>query len=198
MEWFEHVLHVILSFGFIGLFVLSALDSTVFFFIPFAIDFLFIAHVSHHRAEFPYYLLTAVGGSLAGCLITYWIVSKTSEKTLERHLPKQKFEKLKKKIDEKGFYAVLLAAILPPPFPFSPFILAASIAEMSAKKLVAGILTGRTLRFVIEGILVILLGRQIIKLLNSDVLKFTMLGIFIFAIIGTTISIVKWTRKPAP
>jgi membrane protein YqaA with SNARE-associated domain len=195
MKWFEHVLHVILSFGYIGLFVLSALDSTVFFFIPFAIDFLFIAHVSRHRAEFPYFLLTTLCGSVAGCLITYWIVTKTSEKTLERHLPKKKFRKLKKKIDEKGFYAVLLAAILPPPFPFSPFILAASIAKISLKKLVAGVLTGRTLRFVIEGILAILLGRQIIKLLDSDVLKFTMLGIFVLAIVGTSISIYKWTRK---
>jgi hypothetical protein len=51
MKWFEQLLQVILSFGYIGLFVLSALDSTVFFFMPFAIDFLFIAHVSHHRTE---------------------------------------------------------------------------------------------------------------------------------------------------
>ena len=124
MRWFDHVLHIILSFGYFGLFILAALDSTVIFFIPFAIDFLFIAHVSRHRAEFPYYLLTTVCGSVAGCLITYWIVSKTSEKALERHLPKKKFERVKKKIDEKGFYSVLLTAILPPPFPFSPFVLA--------------------------------------------------------------------------
>lgn len=140
MKWFDHILRIILSFGYFGLFILAALDSTVLFFMPFAIDFLFIAHVSRHRAEFPYYLLTTVCGSVTGCLITYWIVSKTSEKTLERHLPKKNFGKLKKKIDEKGFYAVLLASILPPPFPFSPFVLAASIAKMNVKKLVGGVL----------------------------------------------------------
>lgn len=195
MKWFEHILGIILSFGYFGLFILAALDSMVLFFMPFAIDFLFIAHVSHHRTEFPYYLLTTVCGSVAGCLITYWIVSKTSEKTLERHLPKKKFQKLKEKIDEKGFYAVLLTAILPPPFPFSPFVLAASIAKMSLKTLVAGVFTGRTLRFLLEGILAFFLGRQIIKLLNSDLLKFTMLGIAVLAIVGTSISIYKWTRK---
>jgi membrane protein YqaA with SNARE-associated domain len=195
MQWFDHILRVILSFGYFGLFILAALDSTVLFFMPFAIDFLFIAQVSRHRAEFPYYLLTTVCGSIAGCLITYWIVSKTSEKTLERHLPKNKFEKLKKKIDEKGFYAVLFTAILPPPFPFSPFVLAASIAKMSLKKLVAGVFTGRTLRFLVEAILAFFLGRRILKLLNSDALKFTMLGVAVLAIVGTSISIYKWTRK---
>jgi membrane protein YqaA with SNARE-associated domain len=195
MKWFDSILHIILSFGYFGLFILAALDSTILFFMPFAIDFLFIAQVSRHRAEFPYYLLTTVCGSVAGCLLTYWIVSKTSEKTLERHLPKRKFKKLKKKIDEKGFYAVLLTAILPPPFPFSPFIVAASIAKISLKKLVAGVLTGRTLRFLAEGLLAFFLGRQILTLLRSDALKFTMMGIFALAIIGTSISIYKWTRK---
>jgi membrane protein YqaA with SNARE-associated domain len=195
MQWFDHVLRIILSFGYIGLFILAALDSTILFFMPFAIDFLFIAQVSRHRAEFPYYLLTTVCGSVAGCLITYWIVSKTSEKTLERHLPKDKFQKLKKKIDEKGFYAVLFTAILPPPFPFSPFVLAASIAKLSLKKLVGGVFTGRTLRFLAEGILAFFLGRRILKILNSGALKFTMLGIAVLAIVGTSISIYKWTRK---
>lgn len=196
MKWFDHILRIILSFGYFGLFILAALDSTVLFFMPFAIDFLFIAHVSRHRAEFPYYLLTTVCGSVTGCLITYWIVSKTSEKTLERHLPKKNFGKLKKKIDEKGFYAVLLASILPPPFPFSPFVLAASIAKMNVKKLVGGVFTGRTLRFLAEGFLAFFLGRHILRLfLKSPALKFTMLGIFVLAIIGTSISIYKWTGK---
>jgi membrane protein YqaA with SNARE-associated domain len=196
MKWFDHIPRLILSFGYVGLFVLSALDSTVLFFMPFAIDFLFIAHVSRHRAEFPFYLLTTVCGSVAGCLITYWIVSKTSEKTLERHLPKKEFEKIKMKIDKKGFYAVLIAAVLPPPFPFSPFILAASIAKISLKKLTTGVLTGRSLRFMIEGLLAFFLGRHILRLfLKSDALKFTMLGIFALAIIGTSISIYKWIRK---
>lgn len=193
----DQILHIILSLGYFGLFILAALDSTVLFFMPFAIDFLFIAHVSRHRAEFPYYLLTTVCGSIAGCLITYWIVSKTSEKTLERHLSKQKFEKLKTKIDEKGFYAVLVAAILPPPFPFSPFILAASIAKMSLRELVSGVFTGRFVRFLIEGILAFVLGRHILRLfLKSNALKFTMLGIAVLAIVGTSISIYKWTHKP--
>ena len=196
MRWFDHILHLILSFGYFGLFILAALDSTVLFFMPFAIDFLFIAHVSRHRAAFPYYLLTTVCGSVVGCLITYWIVSKTSEKALERHLPKKKFANVKKKIDEKGFYAVLLTAILPPPFPFSPFVLAASIAKVNLKKLAAGVFTGRMIRFMAEGFLAFFLGRHILRLfLKSDALKFTMLGIFALAIIGTSISIYKWTRK---
>jgi membrane protein YqaA with SNARE-associated domain len=195
MNWFDHILRLILSFGYFGLFILAALDSTVLFFMPFAIDFLFIAQVSRHRAQFPFYLLTTVCGSVAGCLLTYWVVSKTSEKTLERHLPKRKFKKLKKKIDEKGFYAVLLTAILPPPFPFSPFVLAASIAKINLKKLVGGVFTGRMLRFLAEGFLAFFLGRHILKIMKSDALKFTMLGIFALAIIGTSISIYKWTRK---
>jgi membrane protein YqaA with SNARE-associated domain len=195
MKWFEHLLQLILSFGYIGVFVLATLDSTVFFFLPFAIDFLFIAHVSRHFADFPFYVLMTVCGSIAGCLITYWVVSKTGERTLERHLPKKKFQKLEKKMNEKGFYAVLFTAILPPPFPFSPFVLAAAMAKMSLKKLIAGVATGRTLRFLIEVVLVFLLGRQILRLLKSDVLKFTMLGIFVLAIIGSSFSIYKWTRK---
>jgi membrane protein YqaA with SNARE-associated domain len=195
MKWFEHVLRLILSFGLPGLVALSALDSTVLFFMPFAIDFLFIAHISRNHSLLPYYLIATAGGSILGCLITYWVVSKTSEKTLEKRLPKDQFQKFKKKLDHHGFLTILLAGLLPPPFPFSPFVLVASIAKLPLKKLLGAVFTGRLLRFGIEGILAIIFGRHILKFLNSTALRITMLALFALAIVGSSVSIYKWTRR---
>jgi membrane protein YqaA with SNARE-associated domain len=162
---------------------------------PFAIDFLFIAHISRNHSLLPYYLIATAGGSILGCLITYWVVSKTSEKTLEKRLPKDQFQKFKKKLDHHGFLTILLAGLLPPPFPFSPFVLVASIAKLPLKKLLGAVFTGRLLRFGIEGILAIIFGRHILKLLNSTALRITMLALFALAIVGSSVSIYKWTRR---
>lgn len=85
--------HFVLGFGLLGVFILAVLDSTIFFYLPFALDAVLIILISHHRDWMPVYALITVAGSVAGCAITYFIVKKASDETLAKKVPKEKFER---------------------------------------------------------------------------------------------------------
>jgi membrane protein YqaA with SNARE-associated domain len=194
-EFLDSFFKFILSFGIPGVFVLAMIDSTFLFFLPFALDAILIILVSRHREWMPVYALVAVAGSVAGCAITYFLLRKASEETLEKKFPQKKLNRVKKKIKNNGFAGLIIASLLPPPFPFTPFVIAAAIMDLPKKKAFTAITIGRTLRYFLEGILALLLGRQILKLLDSEPFQIFMLGLFVLAAVGTGLSIYKWVRK---
>src|SRR5687767_9212644 len=138
-ELLNEFFKLILSFGLIGLLVLAIFDSTLFFFLPFAVDTVLIILVSQNRDTMPIYSIATVMGSLGGCAISYLVVRKVSEETLEKKFPQKKFKRVKKKIKEKGFLGLMIASMLPPPFPFSPFVAAAAVTKFPIKKAFAAI-----------------------------------------------------------
>src|ERR1043165_1327265 len=116
-------LKTLLRLGIIGIFGLSVIDSTFFVFLPpLIIDGALVLFISRRAEWMPLYALFATAGSLAGCTLDYLIIGKSSEKTLEKILPKQKFEHIKSKMRKNAFWSLLIASLMPPPFPFSPFI----------------------------------------------------------------------------
>src|ERR1700752_2109490 len=123
-EFLDSFIQFILAFGLLGIFILAMLDSTIFFFLPFAVDTVLIILVYRRREWMPFYALVTIAGSLAGCVLTYLLLRKASEETLEKKFPKKKFSRGKRKIKEKGFIGLMITSLLPPPFPFSPFVAA--------------------------------------------------------------------------
>ena len=194
-EFLDLFLKLILGFGIAGLLVLAIFDSTIFFFLPFAVDTVLIVLVSQNRSSMPLYALVTVAGSLAGCAITYLIVRKASKETLEKKFPRKKFDRVRKKIKDKGFAGLMITSLLPPPFPFSPFVAAAAITKVPPRKAFAAIGIGRSLRYFGEGLLALALGRQILRLLDSDPFKVFMLGLFVLAAVGTAFSVYKWVKR---
>ncbi len=186
---------IILSFGLLGVFVLALLDSTFFIFLPFALDAVLIILISRHREWMPLYALVSLAGSLAGSALTYFLISKASEETIEKKLPKAKFERFRKKAKESGFVGMLVTSLLPPPFAFTPFVMAAAVTHLPRKKIFTAISIGRFIRYFVEGILALLIGRQILRLFESHIFKGVMLGLFILALLGTVLTILHWIRR---
>lgn len=114
---------------------------------------------------------------------------------MEKHFPKKKFLRFRKMLEEKGFLALVIAALLPPPLPFTPFVAAASLAKMPLRKLLGAVAVGRVLRFLAEGVLAILFGRHILRLLESDAFKVGMFSLFLLAIVGSIITLMRWLNK---
>jgi membrane protein YqaA with SNARE-associated domain len=193
---FGIVLRFVLGFGLLGVFVLAALDSTFIFYLPFAMDAVLIILVTKHESWMPVYAITASAGSVAGCLFTYYIASKSSEQTIEKMVSKRKFDRVKRKMEEKGFWALMVASMLPPPFPFTPFLIMAAVVKLPVKKMVLAVFPGRLVRYFAEGTLAILFGRHILRMLNSTGFKIALLTIFAISILGSMISIYKWVKRP--
>ena len=56
--------------------------------------------------------------------------------------------------------AVMVPAVLPPPFPFKPFVLCAGVFKLKLWRFVVAIFIGRAARFLIEGWLAIRYGKE--------------------------------------
>jgi membrane protein YqaA with SNARE-associated domain len=129
-----------------GLVLLGIADNSV---VPLtgSMDVLTIWLAAGHRNLWPYYALMATVGAVIGGYITYALGRKGGKETIERKLNKDKAEKLLKRLDKWGFWSVAVGALLPPPFPLVPVLLAAGAIQYSTKKFLTALTLGRSVRY---------------------------------------------------
>lgn len=190
------ILRFFLRLGVVGLFVMSALDSS-FLVLPFGNDLLLIALVSSNRDSWIWilYVLVSAIGSVVGVFVIDLLMRKAGEKGLERFISENKIEKLKTKIENKAEVTVFFATLMPPPFPFTPAVMTASALQASRNKLLLSVFLGRMVRFGIEAVLALYFGRQLIAYINSDVLAYIVYALVGIAIVLSTLSLLKWFKK---
>ena len=176
-----------------GLFFLGVLDSS-FLFLPFGNDLLLVTMTAREPARLPYLALMATAGSLLGCLVTDVISRKGGEAGLERKFSRRRLEYVRKKISKNAGWALGVAALMPPPFPFTPFVAAAAVLQYPRKKLLVIVALGRIGRFFAEGFLAVLLGKNIIRWAQSAAMYYTVLGILALSLVGTGLSLYSWFR----
>ncbi|MGH9756537.1 MAG: YqaA family protein [Candidatus Acidiferrales bacterium] len=158
--WFKHA---VVSFGGAGLFLAAFFDSSVLSF-PFLMDLLLIEICAAHKDFALYYVGMTVAGSLAGCLFLYFLAKRGGEKFYRRRTGKWSV-RIRKWVEKHGFLSVFVPAVLPPPFPFEPFIIGAGVLQAPVGTFALAVLLGRGLRYSIEGYLAVRYGgfaRQVV------------------------------------
>jgi membrane protein YqaA with SNARE-associated domain len=138
-KWLQHL-------GGPGLIALGIADASLVP-LPGSIDALTIVLAASDHKLWPYYAAMAMIGSVAGGYITYRIGLKGGQDGLEKKVPNKRLKKITSKFEKKGFGAVFVTAILPPPVPMAAFVLAAGALEYPQKKFLAAFSLGRALRF---------------------------------------------------
>ncbi len=131
-----------------GLILLGLADNSVVP-LPGSMDVFTIILAANHREWWFYYAAMATLGAVLGGYLTYRLGREGGKDTLEKKLSKDKAEKVYKKFEEKGFWAIAVPAILPPPIPIVPFLVAAGAMQYSRKKFIAALAVGRGVRFTI-------------------------------------------------
>lgn len=196
----KHLTQVLLAlfwkFGGLGLLVLGILDSS-FLFAPLGNDLLVVAITARNRnfLEMLYYAGMSTIGSVLGCLLVDVIFRKAGEKGLEKHLPKRRLEYVKRKVTDNAVWALIIASIAPPPFPFTPFVMAASALQYPRKRLLAVTGAARMFRFTALGVLAYFYGKRILKWAESDVVQWVLIGLVVFCTIGSVVSVVGWVKR---
>src|SRR5258708_39085290 len=106
--------------------------------------------------------MATLGAALGGYL-TYRMARKGGKETLERRFPKKRAAKIYAIVERWGFGAVAIPAILPPPFPIVPMLLAAGALQYPTRKFLAALALGRRLRDTIIAYLGAHYGRNIVN-----------------------------------
>ena len=178
-----------------GLFVLAALESTVFFWFPFGVDAAVILLVARNEDRTWLYPLIATAGSVMGTALTLWMGKKVGETGLSRYVPQQRLKAVKAKVKKKGAVAIALLGIIPPPFPFTPFVLASGALKMNIPRFLAALTVVRLARFGVEAMLAARFGRLAIRWLNSDAMQFVVGGLVVVAVTGTAVMLYGLSRR---
>jgi membrane protein YqaA with SNARE-associated domain len=185
LTWLRHL-------GGVGLILLGLADNSVVP-LPGSMDVLTILLAAHHHDLWWYYALMATVGAVIGGYITYYLARKGGKETFERKLSKRTAEKVFRRFERWGFFAVAVPAMLPPPFPIVPFLLAAGALQYSRQKFLAALTVGRGIRFTIVAGLGALYGRHIVRFFSQyyKPALFTLIGL---AVIAGIFSLVQYYR----
>jgi membrane protein YqaA with SNARE-associated domain len=176
--------------GGLGLVLLGLADSSVVP-LPGSMDVLTIYLAARHRDLWWYYAIMATVGAVIGGYITYGLARKGGKEAFERKLSKKRAEKVFARFERWGFGAVAVPAVLPPPFPIVPFLLAAGALQYSRKKFLAALALGRAVRFTIVAGLGAIYGRHIIRFFSRyyKPALFVLIGL---AVVGGVVAIVQY------
>jgi membrane protein YqaA with SNARE-associated domain len=158
--------HWIFHLGGLGFIPLGLLDSSVLP-LPGSMDVLTIVLSARHGELWSYYALMATLGSVIGGYVTYRLARKGGKETLARKFPRRKLEKIYKIFGRWGFGAIAIPALLPPPMPMVPFVLAAGAMQYSVGKFLAALTLGRAVRYSILAYLAARYGRQMLTFLSQ-------------------------------
>jgi membrane protein YqaA with SNARE-associated domain len=153
----------------LGIFLIALMDAA-FIPMPGGPDVVVITLSIATPALMPLYVLAAMAGSTIGSLILYFIVLKGGQAAL-RKFSAEKRAKVQKALDEYDIWALLVAAVMPPPFPFKLFVLSAGAFRMKLWRFVLAMILGRGFRFVLEGILAVRYGEQATEILKQHSVK---------------------------
>jgi membrane protein YqaA with SNARE-associated domain len=143
-----------------GLVLLGLADNSLFP-TPGSMDALTIVLSAHQKGWWPYYAVMATIGGLLGGYVTYMLGAKGGQEALEKKLHKKKAERIYKIFHRFGFWSLFIPAMLPPPVPFSPFLLTAGALKYPRKNFFLAVGMGRAIRYSVLAYLGSMYSRQI-------------------------------------
>jgi membrane protein YqaA with SNARE-associated domain len=156
-----------LALGAPGIFIVSLLDSSILS-LPEIADLLVIWMVTQRKSLFVLYVVSATLGSLAGCLLLYYIGRKGGDALVRRRFSPAAVEKTMAAFRRYGIMAVLIPSILPPPAPFKVFVLLAGVTAIPVGRFATAVVIGRGARYFVEGLLALWYGERAIEFIREN------------------------------
>jgi membrane protein YqaA with SNARE-associated domain len=141
----------LVTFGAFGVFAVGALDAT-FVPMPGGVDAVTLLLSHQTPSHWWLYAAAATAGSVVGCVVLYHISRRAGRRALAR-FSESKQRRVKELIERYDVLAVVVASLLPPPFPFKLFVVSAGVFRFPLARFTAAIFVGRAFRFALEGYL---------------------------------------------
>jgi membrane protein YqaA with SNARE-associated domain len=188
-NWIRHL-------GGPGLLLLGLADNSIVP-MPGSMDILTIWFSVHHHSLWIYYAAMATAGAVIGGYVTYRLARKGGKEMLERRLGRRSAQTVYQRFERWGFWAVALPALLPPPFPIVPFLLAAGAMQYSRQKFLAALALGRGVRYGILAYLGVLYGRQFLRFFNryTKPTIYVLIGLAVIAGVTAWITYLRYQKS---
>jgi membrane protein YqaA with SNARE-associated domain len=182
-----------------GAFLLGALDSSLFVFLPFGTDAVVVYLCARNPSLFWLYPLLTTAGSVVGAAVTYLIGVKIGDGGLSRFVAERRLERLRARVKKVGAFAMGLSAVLPPPFPLTAFVLTSGALKVGMVRFLLVFAVARLIRFGTEAVLARQYGASVLRMLESETAQQIAIGLVIVSVLVTGLTIAQaWraTRRP--
>ena len=174
---------------------MGALDASVVFFLPLGIDFVVIILTARKPELFWLYALLATTGSLIGAGLTFWIGRKVGEHGLSRLVKPSTLRRVEQRVSHRGAISVAALGIIPPPFPFTAFVLTSGACRVSPWTFLSTLAGVRLVRFMVEAALAARYGGGLLAWMQSAAFTAIVTGLAVLAVGGTILSAVAVVRS---
>jgi membrane protein YqaA with SNARE-associated domain len=178
-----------------GVVLMGVLDSSLIFFLPLGIDFVVVILSARQPELFWMYAILATLGSVIGAGLTFWLGRKVGEVGLARLIKPSRLHRIEERVTHSAAMSVAALAIIPPPFPFTAFVLTSGALRADPSVFLATLAGVRLLRFAAEGALAARYGRRILTWMESTTFEVIVGVLIVLAIAGTIVSAVAVWRS---
>jgi membrane protein DedA with SNARE-associated domain len=104
-------------------------------------------------------------------------------------------KRVQTKIRDNAGLALAVASLVPPPFPFTAFVMAAAALQYPRKRLLAVVGVTRMVRFTLLGLLALRFGESILRWSKNPVVQGFLIVLIIICTVGSVVSVYGWIRR---
>ena len=187
------LMQAMVSLGLFGLFLVSIVDSS---FVPLPVpgltDIMLVLYAAEHSNPWLLIAMATLGSALGGWF-SYQVGQSGGMDFIEKRTPPRVFKRVTGWMESHSILAVALPAVLPPPMPLSPFVLAAGALKMSRNKFLVTFTASRFVRHSVAVWLGMRYGDKVLVLWNMFSAKYgTPILIGIWSVILISLGYAFW------
>lgn len=146
--------------GAFGVLIVGIIDSSS---LPMPLDAMVVEYVVRDHGRFLLYCFMAALGAATGSLLPYYLGRAGGELFLLKRINRARYEQLRDRFEKQEFLAIIVPAMMPPPFPVKLFELAAGVFEMKPLWFFSAMLLGKFVRFVVVALIIMIYGPAIFR-----------------------------------
>ena len=167
---------------------------------PFGFDSLVVVLAASHGEIFWIFPPLVTAASLVTALLTYGVGRTVGFAGLPRFVPAHHLQRMKARLDSAGTGALTAAALMPPPFPLTAFLLTCGALGVDRRKFVLVFGGMRLIRFGTVALVARHYGAPVLEILEADALPHTVTLVVLAAVLSTVaFGVVAWRRtRPEP
>jgi membrane protein YqaA with SNARE-associated domain len=142
-----------------------------------------------------YYAVMSTVGSVLGCLLIDLVLRPLGAKGLEKYMSARTLKRVERRVKSNAGRSLALTAVIPPPFPFTAFVMAASAMQYPRAKMLSIIGATRLARFAVIGWLAMRYGERILRWSKEPWVAKTLLVFVGICLLGSVYSVYTWVRR---